>query len=108
MNTIKIPGFTAQAALPKPRKAYYSSGVFNAELDLAIPAQLQQRDDDRGGGKQSVCAAGCLGTYIREGISCATDRYPEICRSNAENRYNRCLTRCRGGLFGGGFGFAIA
>src|SRR6266545_53234 len=97
MNTINMPGFTAEAALPESQKAYYTSAVLHTELTLAVLPQAKKN----GSPKSEQCKATCYGSYIGGLLGCSFDPYPDICRSIEENKYSRCKSRC-GGVFSPG------
>jgi hypothetical protein len=98
MNIMNMPGFTAESALLESRKAYYTSGVFNTELDLAVLPQVKKDDLPKSGGTSKKCEARCYGTYLASTLGCSFDKYPEICKSIATNTYNRCKSGCAGVL----------
>lgn len=41
---------------------------------------------------ESIRHARCLGAYIGCTVSCAFDKYPDLCRSVCRNQYTRCQT----------------
>jgi len=103
-NFNNLPGFTAAAALTQSRKTYRPTGSLHSGFDQSVLPQAKKG----GSPTQRKCEAGCYGSYIGGLLACAFDKYPEICRSNNENVYSRCKSRCGGVLGGGGLGGVIA
>jgi len=88
MKTINVPGFTAEAALFKSGKAYTISRMFYTEHDVVVLPQAPKNP------KNDLCKSTCTSILLGDLVTCASDKYPGICKSNAENRNSRCNTRC--------------
>jgi hypothetical protein len=90
MNTMNIPGFTAENVLFQPCQGYHLNGALHVPTHLGVQPQLPIG----GGGVKSKCAARCYGAWVGSQITCAFDPNPAICLSIAANVYSRCKTRC--------------
>ena len=79
MNTMNIPGFTAESALFAPQKTYCESGAFLDPLAIAVLPQIK----NTGGGPGNEGT--CVGNYMGCVIKCA-DKYPPS--DDSPNNFN--------------------